>query len=84
MVIETKDLWQGAYLLTEGGWLAGVKVDRLPDGRKEVLFRLTGDGVESLARRFREGDAVCNVRRFRNHMNHLKDVVFGGRREEGR
>ena len=51
MVIETKDLWQGAYVLAEGGWLDGVKVNRRPDGKKEVLFRFTGEGVEDLARR---------------------------------
>jgi hypothetical protein len=82
MVIETKDLWQGAYLLTEGGWLEGVKVNRHPDGKKEFLFRLTGERVETEARRFIEGDATCTLRIFRRHVNHLKDVVFGGRREE--
>ena len=81
MTVETKDLWQGAYLLTEGGWLAGVKVDRRPDGKKEVLFRLRGERVETEARRFIEGDATCNLRIFRQHVNHLKDVVFGGRKE---
>ena len=59
MAIETKDLWQGAYLLTEGGWL-------------------DGDGVEDRARRFQDGNATCNLRKFRRQMNHLKDVVFGG------
>jgi hypothetical protein len=78
MAIETKDLWQGAYLLTEGGWLDGVKVRRRPDGKREFVFRLAGDGVEDRARRFQDGDATCNLRKFRRQMNHLKDVVFGG------
>jgi hypothetical protein len=82
MAIETKDLWEGAYLLAEGGWLDGVQVKRRPDGKREVLFRLTGEKVDEEARRFSNGDAVCNVRRLRRHINHLKDVVFGGRREE--
>jgi hypothetical protein len=80
MTIETRDLWQGAYLLVEGGWVEGMKVDRLPDGRKEVLFRLRGDRVETEARRFMEGSASCNLRVFRHHLNHLKDVALGGRR----
>jgi hypothetical protein len=78
MVIETKDLWQGAYVLAEGGWLSGVQVRRRPDGKKEVLFRLTGEDVEDLARRFKNGDAVCNVRRLKTHVSHLKQVIFGG------
>ena len=78
MAIETKDLWQGAYLLTEGGWLDGVKVNRRPDGKREFVFRLTGDGVDDLARRFKDGDAVCNVRRLKTHVSHLKQVIFGG------
>jgi len=78
MAIETKDLWQGAYLLTEGGWLDGVKVNRRPNGKRVFVFRLTGEGVEDKARRFRDGDAVCNVRRLKTHVSHLKQVIFGG------
>lgn len=78
MTIETKDLWQSAYLLAEGGWLDGVKVIRRTDGKKEVIFRLTGEGVEDLAQRFKDGQAVCNVRKLKAHVSHLKQVIFGG------
>ena len=78
MAIETRDLWQGAYLLTEGGWLDGVQVRRRPDGKKEVTFRLTGEEVERHALAFKNGNAVCNVRRLKAHVSHLKQVIFGG------
>ena len=78
MAIETKDLWQGAYLLVEGGWLAGVTVQKRTDGKNEFVFRLDGEGVDDLARRFKDGDAVCNVRRLKTHVSHLKQVIFGG------
>ena len=78
MAIETKDLWQGAYLLAEGGWLDGFHIRIKPDGKREYIFRLTGDGVEDLARRFKDGDAVCNVRKLKTHVSHLKQVIFGG------
>ncbi len=78
MAIETKDLWQSAYLLTEGGWLSRVKVNRRADGRREVVFELTGEGMEDLARRFISGQAVCNVTKLKAQVNHLKDVIFGG------
>ena len=50
MTIETKDLWQSAYLLAEGGWLSRVKVQRRGDGKREVVFQLTGEGVDEMAR----------------------------------
>ncbi len=77
MTIETKDLWQSAYLLAEGGWLSKVKVQRRGDGRREVVFHLTGNGVDDLARRFVSGQAVCNVTKLKAQVNHLKDVIFG-------
>jgi hypothetical protein len=58
--------------------LDGVKINRRPDGKKEVLFRLKGEHVDDLARRFKDGDAVCNVRRLKTHVSHLKQVIFGG------
>ena len=78
MAIVTKDLWQGAYLLAEGGWLDGFHIRIKPDVKREYIFRLTGDGVEDLARRFKYGDAVCNVRKLKTHVSHLKQVIFGG------
>lgn len=78
MTIETKDLWQSAYLLAEGGWLSKVKVQRRNDGKREVVFQFTGETVEDLARRFISGQAVCNVTKLKAQVNHLKDVIFGG------
>lgn len=78
MTIETKDLWQSAYLLAEGGWLSRVKIQRRTDGKREVVFQLTGEGVDDLARRFVSGQAVCNVTKLKAQVNHLKDVIFGG------
>ena len=77
-MVETKDLWQGAYLLCEGGRLAGMTVRRKNDGKREFVFRLDGEGVDGLAQRFKDGDAVCNVRRLKTHVSHLKQVIFGG------
>jgi len=76
-MIETKDLWQSAYLLAEGGWLDGVRVTRRIDGKKEIIFRLTGNGVEDLSRQFVSGQAVCNVRKLKASVIHLKEVIFG-------
>ena len=78
MTIETKDLWQSAYLLAEGGWLSKVRIQRRIDGKREVVFQFTGETVEDLAQRFIRGQAVCNVTKLKAQVNHLKDVSFGG------
>lgn len=80
MMIETKDLWQGAYLLSEGGLLENVKVSSRYDGKKEIVFVFDGEKVEELARRFQSGQASCNVSRLKASVNHLKDVIFSDKR----
>jgi hypothetical protein len=77
-MIETKDLWQSAYLLSEGVRLAGVEVRKKSDGRNEFVFRLVGEDADDLAQRFRDGLAGCNVRKLKTHVSHLKQVIFGG------
>ena len=77
-MIETKDLWQSAYLLAEGGELCGVKIRQCPNGKKEVVFHLSGDGMEDMTRRFKDGEATCNVKKLKAHVSHLKQVIFGG------
>jgi hypothetical protein len=77
MAIETKDLWASAYVLSEGGWLEGVKVERRGDGRKEIVFRFRGNGVEEMVAAFRSGQARCNVTRLKASLYHLKEVMYG-------
>jgi hypothetical protein len=78
MTIKTKDLWQSAYLLSEGGWLDSVQVERCSDGKKKVTFCLTGDGMDDLTQRFQDGEAVCNVKKLKANVSHLKQMIFGG------
>jgi hypothetical protein len=77
MAIETKDLWASAYVLSEGGWLEGVKVERREDGRREIVFRFRGQGVEDMVAAFRSGQARCNVTRLKASLYHLKEVMYG-------
>ena len=77
-MIETKDLWQSAYLLSEGAWLSKVDVQRKEGRKKVVTFILTGDGLEERAQRFKNGQAVCNVRTLKAHVSSLKQMIFGG------
>lgn len=70
--LETKDLWQTAYMLSEGSFLLDVR----PGGEREVYFILEGDEVSRLAQEFRSGRAMCNVAALRASMIHLKEEMF--------
>src|SRR5512136_1383804 len=76
MQIETRDLWQSAYVLCEGGTLEEVRVRKKEGGQKEVVFVLNGAKVEMLAKEFDSGQAFCNITKLKANLNHLKDVIF--------
>ena len=71
--LETKDLWQSAYMLAQGSSLEDVTVR--VNGKKEVYFTIGGDNLTSQAQEFRSGRAVCNVSALRASMIHLKDEI---------
>ena len=75
MAIETKELWQSAYMLSEGGSLAGVRMEDR-QGKKEAVFVFDGFMVEDLARHFQSGQAICHLGRLKSSMNHLKEMIF--------
>ena len=72
--VETKDLWQSAYMLSEGSYLEDVQTRG--NGKKEVFFVLSGDDVCRLAREFRSGRAFCNIAALRASMIHLKEEMY--------
>lgn len=72
--LETKDLWQSAFMLAQGSSLEDLRVDA--NGRREVFFVFSGDNILSLAREFRSGRAVCNVASLRASMIHLKEEMY--------
>jgi len=83
MKVVTTDLYCGAYLLSTGGALEEIKVDR---GRRRpsVLFVFSGEDVVLRQREFSSGQAVVNLARFKASMIHLKDQMFGCLRENER
>lgn len=72
--LETKDLWQSAFMLAQGSSLADVKARN--NGKREVYFILTGGNIARLAREFRSGRATCNVASLRASMIHLKEEMY--------
>lgn len=73
--LETKDLWQSAFLLVKGADLLDV-VPRPNNGKREVVFIFKGDQVHEHLREFKSGQAVCNITNLKASMNHLKDEMF--------
>jgi len=72
--LETKDLWQSAFMLAQGSCLEDIRVR--DNGKREVFFTLTGSETMRLAREFRSGRALCNVAALRASMIHLKEEMY--------
>lgn len=82
--VLTDDLYCGAYILSKGGALAEIKVNR-NGARKSpstALFVFTGPKVLDLHQDFLSGTAIVNLREFKASMIHLKDQMFAALRCE--
>jgi hypothetical protein len=77
--LEVTDLFRGAYLLANGGNLAGVRVRT--NGRRIVTFLITGPDLDRLDSDYRCGRALVNPVQLRESLNHLRDAMFSKLRE---
>jgi hypothetical protein len=80
-VLETEDLFLGAYALARGGELVRVQV-RAMGGRRLAVFRIEGHGLDEAERAYWRGDATVNLQLLKSHLRRLKDRAFGALREE--
>jgi hypothetical protein len=74
MKLETKDLWQSAFMLVCGSTLEDIQLRN--NGKREVYFVLHGENVLRQAGDFRSGRAACNVSALRASMLHLKEEMY--------
>lgn len=81
MKVVTNDLYCGAYILSKGGALEEIKVNRNKI-RPTVLFIFTGPDVFNLQKEFISGKANVNLKDFKASMIHLKDQMFSTLRNE--
>ena len=79
--LKTKDLFLSAYLLSRDVYLENVEIE---EGARVVFLFLDTSKLDELSREYREGKAVCNVVRFRESMQYLKDQMFTLLRKEER
>ena len=77
MRIKTKDLYCGAYILSQGGTLEEARLsDDGRKGRPSVTFIFAGENVKELTQEFLGGRAHANLASFKVAINQLKEVMF--------
>jgi hypothetical protein len=82
-VIQTDDLFLGAFGLLRGGELEAVEV-RGTNGRRLAFFRIGGSGMEEVEREYYRGAALVDLRLLKSEVRRLKDVAFEAIRKEER
>lgn len=80
MSLMTENLYLGAYALTNGAELKGVAVSRA-NGRRTAVFELDCPWIQKLADEYLAGAAVVNLAEYRQHLEGLKDELFGALRQ---
>ena len=73
-MLETTDVFRGAFLLCKGGKLDGVYVSDFD--RRIVAFRIVGEDLSEIEETYRNGNATVNPLRLRESLNQLRDVLF--------
>lgn len=76
MKIETKDLWQSAYLLAKGSILEEIKLYANGRYRPEATFIIDGENTRIYLQEYRSGQAECKVSMLKASMEHLKEEMF--------
>ncbi len=79
-MLETTDLFKGAFLLCKGGRLAGIRIEF--DGRKTATFQISGENLDLLNEDYVTGNALVDPVQLKNSLNHLRDILFNKLRDK--
>jgi hypothetical protein len=83
-VLQTEDLFLGAFGLVRGGELREVEI-RGVNGKRMAVFHIEGPGMEDVERDYYRGPSLVNLRLLKSEVARLKNVAFEAlRREESR
>lgn len=74
MRLLTNDLYEGAWLLSQGMELSDLWLDR--SGKRIVVFEFMGEDVLKLQSRYKEGKAEVNVVKLKSSLREMKDRMF--------
>jgi hypothetical protein len=80
-VLQTEDLFLGAFGLTRGGELAGIEV-RGVNGKRLAVFRIEGPGMGDVEREYHRGPSLVDLRLLKSEVARLKNLAFQALREE--
>ena len=82
-MIQTDDIFLGAFGLVRGGELEAVEV-RGTNGRRVAVFTISGMAAEEAVRDYHRGPALVDIRLLKSEVRRLKDVAFEAIRKEER
>jgi hypothetical protein len=82
-VIQTDDIFLGAFGLVRGGELTAVEVRGI-NGRRLAFFHIEGPEVDEAERDYFRGTANVNLQLLKFQVRRLKDKAFDAIREEER
>jgi hypothetical protein len=80
-VIETEDLFLGAFSLARGGELSDIAI-RYMGGRPMAFFRISGPGMENAEREYHLGPVCVDLRLLKTEVARLKSLAFRALRGE--
>lgn len=80
-MIQTDDIFLGAFGLMRGGELEAVEI-RGTNGRRMAVFLI--DGADDAEREYHRGPALVDLRLLKSEVRRLKDVAFEAIRQEER
>jgi hypothetical protein len=80
-VLQTDDLFLGAFGLVRGGELQSVEV-RGTNGRRVAVFMIRG--AEDAERDYHKGPALVDLRLLKSEVRRLKELAFDALRREER
>ena len=80
MRLLTTDLYEGAWLLSQGVELVSLWMDQ--NHKRSIIFEFSGAEVEHLKQAYQRGQAKANVIQLKQSINVLKDRMFEKLREE--
>lgn len=78
MRLLTTDIYEGAYLLSQGMQLEKLWQNGHVNGgsKRTVVFEFTGPQVELLRKDYQRGRASANVTKLKQSLTELKDRMF--------
>ena len=74
MRLLTNDLYEGAWLLSQGVELSDLWMD--DKARRAVVFEFAGENVLVLQNEYKKGKAEVNVVKLKGALRQLKDKMF--------